>query len=454
MNAHTASNREELASYTTGQLEALVDLGLATRESRASASPDVPGSPVVRQYVGARYIPLIIGEWPGSGRDYEAFSVVLYQGNSYIARTTVPVGIEVTDETYWALFSNYNAQIDAYRKEVQAFDGRITAAQSTADSANDTANIANNTAGDALSTATNAETTANANKLAVDNLKIATANGLVIFGDSWTTSGNSWPQKYAKATNKTFTKSYGVIGATFLNRPSNLISSQLNSARQDTDINKNEVKEVIIIGGVNDYRDNDNNASDVGAAIASLVNDIADIYPNAHIRYFLNCQIFGYPHTWMASFSTSCFNKGFSAFSLAPYLLFNTYAYETDNLHLNTSGNNILTTLLQTPQAMSYSTDFISQITGTGCSVSSPLIRIVNGKIVGRLTVAVNGGSGSINFPQNVKGVLVDRAYTMTEVYTNNNAGLYSVNYDGSGIAIGSTAKAGTDYLTFQTEMI
>lgn len=68
-------------------------------------------------YIGARYVPIFDGEWDGS-KMYEPLMIVTYQGNSYTSRTYVPVGVPVTNETYWANTGNYNAQIEAYREEV------------------------------------------------------------------------------------------------------------------------------------------------------------------------------------------------------------------------------------------------------------------------------------------------------------------------------------------------
>lgn len=80
----------------------------------------------VREYVGARYVPIVVGEWDSS-KTYEPLMVVTHEGSSYTSRQYVPAGIDIANESYWILSANYNAQVDAYRKEVQAFDGRITA---------------------------------------------------------------------------------------------------------------------------------------------------------------------------------------------------------------------------------------------------------------------------------------------------------------------------------------
>lgn len=72
----------------------------------------------VREYVGARYVPIIVGEWDNT-RTYEPLMVVTHQGNSYTSRQYVPAGIEITNDSYWVLSANYNAQVEAYRNEVR-----------------------------------------------------------------------------------------------------------------------------------------------------------------------------------------------------------------------------------------------------------------------------------------------------------------------------------------------
>lgn len=88
------------------------------------------------QYIGARYVPLFAEpiEWVKT-KQYEPLTIVTNNGNSYTSRQFVPTGVEITNEEFWALTGNYNAQIEQYRKEVTAYDGRITAAQTDATNA-------------------------------------------------------------------------------------------------------------------------------------------------------------------------------------------------------------------------------------------------------------------------------------------------------------------------------
>ena len=79
----------------------------------------------VREYIGARYVPLFMGQWD-IAVDYEALCVVQYQGDSYTSRQPVPAGTDIFNEEYWLESGNYNAQVEAYRNEVFQFDDRIT----------------------------------------------------------------------------------------------------------------------------------------------------------------------------------------------------------------------------------------------------------------------------------------------------------------------------------------
>lgn len=75
----------------------------------------------VRQYIGARYVPLFAdpAEWDNT-KTYEPLTIVLHKGNSYTSRQYVPTGIDINNNEYWALTGNYNAQVEAYRQTAQS----------------------------------------------------------------------------------------------------------------------------------------------------------------------------------------------------------------------------------------------------------------------------------------------------------------------------------------------
>lgn len=94
-----------------------------------------------REYIGSRYVPIFGRKdedsiiWDNS-KPYEPLTVVTYQGNSYTSRQFVPEGTDITNEAFWALTGNYNAQIEQYRQEVQQYNGRITTVEEGLESAN------------------------------------------------------------------------------------------------------------------------------------------------------------------------------------------------------------------------------------------------------------------------------------------------------------------------------
>lgn len=69
-----------------------------------------------RQYVGARYVPKLMGEW-NKALQYEPLSIVTYLGNSFTSKIPVPVNIDISNTDYWVNTGNYNAQVEEYRRE-------------------------------------------------------------------------------------------------------------------------------------------------------------------------------------------------------------------------------------------------------------------------------------------------------------------------------------------------
>lgn len=76
-----------------------------------------PVNPAYNTYVGARYVPIFAGEWDAT-KTYEPLTIVMWQGNSYTSKTFVPAQTEISNEDFWALTGNYNAQVELYRQEV------------------------------------------------------------------------------------------------------------------------------------------------------------------------------------------------------------------------------------------------------------------------------------------------------------------------------------------------
>lgn len=73
------------------------------------------------EFVGGRIVPKHCGAWNKNSR-YEMLSIV-YQpetGDSYISRKSVPAGTALNSEEYWAICSEYSAQVRKLEQDVDA----------------------------------------------------------------------------------------------------------------------------------------------------------------------------------------------------------------------------------------------------------------------------------------------------------------------------------------------
>lgn len=305
----------------------------------------------VRQYIGARYIPIFSDpiEWSAESA-YEPLTVVTYQGGSYVSRQYVPAGIPLSNTDYWILWADYNAQLEAYRQEVLRFDGRITTAQTTASNAvaatetNAAAITAETTARTAADNAIkallpdSAFSESNTVKDSIDDLTaqlnaitaaIATSSVkkecVLMLGDSYAQgehaesatshNGPNW-QDYMTNT-LGFTDAYKYKGgsAGFVATSTSTAGSS-SSVPTGTTYNEilnyayeyinglgraGEVKHIIIQGGVNDaslLSNGGTTESAIGTAVRSCMQNLRGKFPNAKI-YVVYCSC-GYT-SWQKS---------------------------------------------------------------------------------------------------------------------------------------------------------
>ena len=120
------------------------------------------------QYIGSRYVPLFAepAEWD-STRTYEPLTIVMHDGNSYTSRQYVPVGIDITNEKFWALTGNYNAQVEQYRQDVVRYSTQLNTVSAALNAEITRATTADNKLTEDLSAEVTRATTAD-NKLTED----------------------------------------------------------------------------------------------------------------------------------------------------------------------------------------------------------------------------------------------------------------------------------------------
>ena len=255
-----------------------------------------------KQYIGARYVPIIAGEYDPA-QVYEPLTIVLYNNTSYTSKKTVPAGIVPTNTEYWALTGNYNGQVEAYREEVVALSKEFEQKQPTL------------FIGDSYGASNVVEPTWITET--ADNLGIALSDRYI----------------------------YAETAAGFVVPGSNdhKFVDLLNIAANEID-NPLKIRRIIVAGGMNDR-------SQTKSSITSAKKDFADQAlvksPNAH--FYLACIGNGN----IAEYRTPIYNNARFAYlnSVASnlsvlfgpeYVMNNRSYYQSDNVHPNADGSKAL----------------------------------------------------------------------------------------------------------------
>lgn len=205
-------------------------------------------------YIGNRYVPVFANpvEWDNL-REYEALTIVTYNGTAYTSRQRVPVGTALSNTEYWVVTGNYNAQVEQYRQDV--------------------ANV--------VSDLNDFETETAGNFTAVDTKLSKKANNLsgrkfLFVGDSYIASHSGTCVELAcSSLGITNFTNVGTSGASF--HDGSFLSQITNYSG-----NKSEITDIFVIGGLNDsiYT---SPSSTLDTAIASFISYAESNYPNAHI---------------------------------------------------------------------------------------------------------------------------------------------------------------------------
>lgn len=318
----------------------------------------------VRQYTGARYVPVFADpiDWD-STKTYEPLTIVYYQGNSFTSRQAVPAGIDITNSTYWAQTGNYNAQIEQYRTEVQTFDGRITKNSddidaietvlpiSEFDSTNtvdarfdaiesDITTISSNSWVTTNRIADNAVSFAKINQSAKNLL---TRPKIGVIGDSFSNASNEWPAIVGSANGKTVVNVATSATGFTIGTPN--FNTQLENLINNNDMS--EFSHIIVYGGVNDWRVQHSTVSQMTSAFETFLNTFNTITGVKPKLIFAFCNV-GYTSqseyngfsTWYYGCLDSLRNMNMpGVVEYVPYWLQGLASvFESDNLHPNAKG--------------------------------------------------------------------------------------------------------------------
>jgi hypothetical protein len=260
-----------------------------------------------RQYVGARYVPKIMGEWKKALR-YEALSVVTYMGNSFTSKVPVPANIDISNQSYWVNTGNYNAQVEEYRKE--------------------TAQLSSNLNDEII----------NRNNADKDNI--------LWIGDSYSVNYNhKLPNGVRYMLNAKNWYEYSKGGAGFAGAWAGASFNDLiEQAKNEMSASQKEmIKYVYIVGGAND---SSFSWTDIKPKVISTVQNARNSFPNAQVCFiFASCAYDTYQDLFTKTKNIANDNYAPCIFAM-PYYYLSGSLYNTDNLHFTEEATNYIISVI------------------------------------------------------------------------------------------------------------
>lgn len=256
-----------------------------------------------RQYVGARYVPKVMGEW-NKALQYEALSIVTYAGNSFTSKVPVPANIDISNKTYWVNTGNYNAQVEAYRQQTAQLENRLNS--EIIDRKNDTKD----------------------NILWIGDSYSVNYNHKLPNGVRYMLNAKNW-YEYSKG-GAGFSGAWA--GATF-NDLIEQAKSELSASQKEM------IKHVYIVGGANDSSFLWTELKD---KVVSTVQNARNSFPNAQVCFiFASCAYDTYQDLFTKTKNMANDNYVPCIFAMPYYYLTGAF-YNTDNLHFSEKATNYI----------------------------------------------------------------------------------------------------------------
>lgn len=271
-----------------------------------------------RQYVGARYVPKIMGEW-NKALQYEALSVVTYMGNSFTSKVPVPANVEITNDDYWVNTGNYNAQVAEYKEIVE---------KEIEDRKNADTKISDNLTNE------------------INNRKNADKDNILWIGDSYSENYNhKLPNGVRNMINAKNWYEHSRGGAGFVGAWGGIdFNGLIEEAKNEmTDTQKEMIKYVYIVGGAND---SSFTWDKIKPKVISTVANAKNSFPNAQVCFiFASSAYTEYVNLLTKSKNISNDNIMPCIFAMPYYYLTGAF-YNADNLHYTESATNYIISVI------------------------------------------------------------------------------------------------------------
>lgn len=271
-----------------------------------------------RQYVGARYVPKIMGEW-NKALQYEALSVVTYMGNSFTSKVPVPANVEINNTDYWVNTGNYNAQVTEYKEIVE---------KEIKDRKNADTEISDNLTNE------------------INNRKNADKDNILWIGDSYSVNYNhKLPNGVRDMLNAKNWYEHSRGGAGFAGAWAGVNFNDLieEAKNEMSDTQKEMIKYVYIVGGANDDKFD---WTEIKPKVISTVANAKNSFPNAQVCFiFASSSYTSYLNLLTKTKNISNDNLMPCIFAMPYYYLSGAF-YNTDNLHYTEGATNYIISVI------------------------------------------------------------------------------------------------------------
>lgn len=253
-----------------------------------------------RQYVGARYVPKIMGEW-NKNLQYEALSVVTYMGNSFTSKVPVPANVDITNGDYWVNTANYNAQVTEYKEIVEK---------------------------------------------EIEDRKNANKDNILWIGDSYSVNYNhKLPNGVRDMLNAKNWYEHSRGGAGFVGKWGGIdFNGLIDEAKNKmTDTQKEMIKYVYIVGGAND---SNFTWDKVKPKVISTVANARNSFPNAQVCFIFASSAYT-EYIKLVNIAKNISNDNLMPCIFAmPYYYLTGAFYNTDNLHYTEGATNYIISVI------------------------------------------------------------------------------------------------------------